>query len=185
VRRRLLSFLSVLSLLLCVATLAWWVRSFLPSDLHVGATDGRMVVLFCDASLTQSWESNNAHVSAADKWKTVRSGQFIRPTAYVLQANTNRPAVPVQANTPPRVHSFLGFAFATEAPPPSGTYYLFTIPLLVPAFLLAVPPALALIARRRARHRNRGGLCAACGYDLRGTPDRCPECGAVPQVVPG
>lgn len=37
------------------------------------------------------------------------------------------------------------------------------------------------IPERRADRRRDAGLCAHCGYDLRGTPGRCPECGHIPQ----
>jgi hypothetical protein len=46
--------------------------------------------------------------------------------------------------------------------------------------LLLIIPAMHLMRWRRRRRRSRLGVCPACGYDLRGTPDRCPECGAVP-----
>jgi len=50
------------------------------------------------------------------------------------------------------------------------------VPLWVPTLAMAAAP-LWMTSRRR-RHRL-AGLCAACGYDLRATPDRCPECGMV------
>ena len=45
--------------------------------------------------------------------------------------------------------------------------------------LLSLPPVLTLWLHRRATRRRliREGRCVGCGYDLRGSPGRCPECG--------
>jgi predicted amidophosphoribosyltransferase len=53
------------------------------------------------------------------------------------------------------------------------------IPWWVPTLAAAVLPTLSLCRYcRRRRRRWTAGLCLACGYDLRASPDRCPECGA-------
>jgi hypothetical protein len=38
--------------------------------------------------------------------------------------------------------------------------------------------------RSRPGHQ-RDGHCRRCGYDLRATPERCPECGYAPQRLDG
>ena len=74
----------------------------------------------------------------------------------------------------------LGFLASTEG------YDL----LLVAPYWAVTPPALAvpvvwltLVIRRLKRRRKRIlGRCVVCGYDLRATPDRCPECGTAAVV---
>jgi hypothetical protein len=51
--------------------------------------------------------------------------------------------------------------------------------------LLATLPSCVILAialrRKRTALRQAAGACVKCGYDLRATPHRCPECGSVPQ----
>ena len=61
------------------------------------------------------------------------------------------------------------------------------LPWVVILWMLCIAPcahlALALTRKCRRDGAIRNG-CPTCGYDLRATPLRCPECGTLPQVVP-
>lgn len=82
---------------------------------------------------------------------------------------------------------FLGFHTATGT---VGTWSWKYSALIVPYWALIIPVGiLPLMGFRRLiiRHRRkRRGQCLACGYDLRQSPDRCPECGRpVTGAMPG
>ena len=54
------------------------------------------------------------------------------------------------------------------------------VPIWAVVSLAALPPLLVRVRSRWIRRRrSRQGLCTGCGYDLRGTQQQCPECGAL------
>ena len=67
---------------------------------------------------------------------------------------------------------------------PNGGYGSERVParcLFLPYWLLvvtfAIAPAGYVLDLNRRRLRARRGLCSKCGYDLRESQERCPECG--------
>lgn len=55
--------------------------------------------------------------------------------------------------------------------------YFMTAPGWFPVALFALLPATRGVRWMYARRRYPKDQCSRCGYDLRATPDRCPECG--------
>ncbi|HZL36674.1 MAG TPA: hypothetical protein VFC78_15245 [Tepidisphaeraceae bacterium] len=59
----------------------------------------------------------------------------------------------------------------------SETYRGLVVPLWLPLLLLSILPIIQFRKYARRKRQSRDGCCLSCGYDLRASPDRCPECG--------
>ena len=180
--RRLFMALSALSLLLCVAVCVLWVRSY-----RVGEAVYREGPLFRLAILSSKGQCSALRTtypaSAANgpaRWKYSNRGMWAEVTR---RPGLYRADPAVRCYGP--VAGFGMFDKPAAGPTSMGaaTREVF-FPYWSLVGLTAAGPAAWYARRRRLRSRSLG-LCPACGYDLRATPERCPECGAVPAVSSG
>jgi hypothetical protein len=175
VRRRLLNLLTVLSLLLCVATGVLWIRShFVEDQLIWRNVNGARWVSTAPGHLVIGLE-----LADWSGWPTDSYGvRYERGQPLPVAEHVVRTLV---LNVGPR-DTFeqwqrAGFGWWRWRPASRASVFA---RLVVPLWaVIPVTAALPLWRGIRAwrRSRRNAGRCRSCGYDLRATPEKCPECG--------
>ena len=199
VRRRLFNVFVGVSLLLCIATAVMWIRSIrtcdsiaydraedagdslttYPGGIEFVATSGVSGAWF--GIFTPGWHRSSF------EWGTPRF-------KFSMTANLLAFGMEMATWTKPP-HYLLGFGFdyvslnlgAAGPAAMSGTHKMtrIVVPFWFLMLLSATPVLLQLRRSVRLRSCRRRQRCFQCGYDLRATPDRCPECGTTPAKVAG
>jgi hypothetical protein len=191
-RRWLSNLAAAVSLALCaaiIAACAWSFWYFSGVEFIHGQTwwlvrfeRGRVLVDWSPNYPWASYVQTTWHLMRADRlspdWQhgakvAVGVLGFAYGTSTLFVVSEGPPMIPeFTTQTTWFANGRFGFQF------PSNSFAILPVwPLVVASAML---PMLWVYHCRRRLIRNRQGLCPVCGYDLRATPDRCPECGAIP-----
>jgi hypothetical protein len=162
---------TVLWLLLFVAVGVLWVRSIgydgsLGFERHSNSYWATSQLGYARLSYTRSYHGPDPRVAQGwCTWSSARSYPGHRIPGVLGFSVTAGHYVPVGS--------------APMAPPWKYGVRV-TIPYWFLALLVVFWPVRKALIRRKRRRSSRRGLCPTCGYDLRATPERCPECGTIP-----
>ena len=162
----IINLVAVFSLLLSLSIGGLWMRSYWRSDDF--QQSGRQWVF--SASKGRIWF---VHTSRP-YW--TGDGYRVHPVSQNFEKQFDR-LLTVKSTESGRLVSVIGFAYTSHYDPFFSCKFIYVgVPLWLFVAFTMVPPLLAV---RRRLSRVAPGCCQGCGYDLRATPNRCPECGAV------
>ena len=169
-RRKLFSLCAAVSLLLCVAACVVWARSYAVKE-TVAWTPWSGLLLEAFSAPGRVYVRWNTGL----QWPPSGVRHFERSVEETDLAFNWRGYTDWNA---------LGIGYRHQAPSQGlfatpSEHREVTAPFSHLALLCALAPAAKIGGWVFARRRNRLGRCSACGYDLRATPDRCPECGTI------
>src|SRR5947207_11639389 len=152
IRRRLFACMTILSLLLCLGSIALSLRKHWRID----------ELTFSSKRQTFGFVSD--YHSLAVVWETD------------YEAGTGFHYLTFRADRHPGPDVWAGFGCKFQTVQKTQ-FRLLLAPHWFVSLLFALLPAQRLRSHLRTRRRKSLGQCLQCGYDLRASPDRCPECG--------
>lgn len=179
VRGILVKGLVVTSVVLLLTTAAMWVRSHRVRDygfvwvVWPGDEAGRRWVKLDGDSGGGQVEISWKVWTDADR-RLLQKESGLGAAAYHYSAFDDVPRSYARSY-PPTEWNAIGFRWYSGA-----THSSVCFPYWLVLLVCAGAPAAWWMGRRRRRQRlelERAGRCVGCGYDLRATPERCPECG--------
>jgi hypothetical protein len=177
--------------MLCLAAVAAWVRVYFANDTlrYMYQWQGPPYT-----AMVNGHEVEERGFFSERQW-LLASGQARVAVAVTTSddiASDDPPGLSWQSDPPgpmgPLANTFFGrigfqriAVVSTMSPGQDVKTVGYVVPLWSVVIITAVLPVVSVRSwqrRRRSRIRLARGECLTCGYDLRGGPGRCPECGA-------
>lgn len=199
-KRRLFTIVSVLSLVLCIGSTAMWVRSYwfidwlyytvehgtVRPDIHATSCG----VLPHRGEIEIDWIRDSLFPTSVHERGPWNCNHIdIRDDDRYFEAQFDMIDSDEQVRIREPIRSWMGIGYGSDVGPPMSVgppeaprnVHFLTVPYWLVTVTFSLLPALLILRTIHRNKRTQSGHCVTCGYDLQATPDRCPECGSVPE----
>jgi hypothetical protein len=173
VRRKLVTLLVWTSALMCVTVGGFWIRSYVEADSWLYVPKASQPHPVC--------RSEHGRVTLGVVWTDPKDRRSEDLLQMFLDPGLHWKSWKASTDVPRMFWQQYGYHHDDDqALNLVGTHFwCLTLPHWLLLVVLGVLPVIRITRFIRRRRQHREGCCQTCGYDLRATPDRCPECGTV------